>query len=225
MYVHFYIFFQVDEKGWRVVTAYLEEHPQSIKVSKRFPGSAVEPRSYKFDEKCHKALNSELKYLYTAITRAKCNLWIYDSDKKKRLPMFDIWYKQGMVKVVGDGVVGAENQESLIFASISGPQQWKTQGDYFMRRSRWEQARHCYERAGPENHYLYLEANARLLVQKAKQGNPRMYIDAAIDFLHSDELAHNVHCLRLSAECLKRARPSKLSPAAKLFERLKEVRW
>lgn len=136
--------------------------------------------------------------------------------------MFDLWYKQDMVKVVGHG---AENQESLIFASISTPQQWKIQGDYFMRRSRWEQARHCYDRAGPESHCLYLEANARLLVQTAmKQGNPRMYIDAAIDFLHSDELTHNVQCLRLSAQCLRRARPSKLTSAAKLFERLKEVR-
>lgn len=135
--------------------------------------------------------------------------------------MFDLWYKQEMVKVVGHG---AEDQESLIFASISTPQQWKIQGDYFMRRSRWEQARHCYDRAGPENHSLYLEANARLLVQTAMKQDPRMYIDAAIDFLHSDELAHNVQCLRLSAQCLRRARPSKLSSAAKLFERLKEVR-
>lgn len=214
----------MDEKGWRVVTAYLEEHVDSIKAKRRLPETAAEPRSNKFDEKCHKALNSELKYLYTAITRAKCNLWIYDSNQKKRLPMFDLWYKRDLVKVVGDEVVGAENQHSLIFASISTPQQWKIQGDYFMRRSRWEQAKHCYDRAGPENQFLSVEANARLLVQKATRlAKPHMYLEAAVDFFYRDKLVHNIQCLVLSAQCLRRAKPQKFASAALLFERLGKV--
>lgn len=133
----------MDEKGWRVVTAYLEKHKESVKVNKLLPGSSVNPRTHRFEEKCHKCLNAELKCLYTAITRAKCNLWIYDCDMKKRLPMFDLWYKRGLVKVVSDRIEGVESHHSLVFASISTPHQWKSQGDYFMKHSRWEQAKHC----------------------------------------------------------------------------------
>ena len=216
---------QVDEKGWRVVTAYLEEHTECIKVKGRLPGSSTDPRSHRFDERHHKALNSELKYLYTAVTRAKCNLWIYDSNHKKRLPMFDLWYKRGLVKVVGDNLAGVESQHSLIFASISKPHQWKVQGDYFMRRSRWEQAKHCYDRAGPENVYLSVEASARFVVQQAsKLVKPQLYLQAAVDFLRRDQLVHSVQCILFAAQCLRRAKPQRFSSAAVLFERLGKVR-
>ena len=209
-----------------MVTGYLEEHAECIKVNKRLPGSGSAPRSNRFDERHHKALNSELKYLYTAITRAKCNLWIYDSNLKKRLPMFDLWYKRDLVKVVGDNLAGAESQHSLIFASISTTQQWKVQGDYFMRRSRWEQAKHCYDRAGPENVYLSVEANARFVVQQAsKQAKPQLYLGAAVDFLRRDQLVHSIQCILFAAQCLRRAKPPKFSPAAVLFERLGKVRY
>ena len=225
MYMCILYLLQVDERGWRVITTYLEDYdPSCIKLNKRFPGASAEPRSNKFDEKSHKALNSELKYLYTAITRAKCNLWIYDSDRKKRLPMFNLWYKRGLVSVVGNEIEGAESQHSLIFASISTPQQWKVQGDYFMRRSRWEQAKHCYERAGSENAFLSVEANARLLIQKARrESKPQLFLEAAVNFLRSDELFHNVQCLVLCAQCLRRAKPPKYAFAAKLFEKLEKV--
>ena len=207
-----------------MVTSYLEEHADCIKNKGCLPGSSSHPRSNKFDERSHKALNSELKYLYTAITRAKCNLWIYDSNPKKRLPIFDLWYRRDLVKVVGEGLEGAESQHSLIFAAISTEVQWKAQGDYFMRRSRWEQARHCYDRAGEENLYLSVEANARFVVQQAsKLAKPQLYMEAAAGFLYRDQLAHSVQCLLFAAQCLRRARPQKLSSAAALFERLGKV--
>ena len=216
--------FQVDEKGWRVITNYLVEHPDCVKVHQKLPGTSCDPHCLQFDEKRHKALNSELKYLYTAITRAKGNLWIYDADLKRRLPMFDLWYKRNLVKVVGNEGNGAESQHSLIFAAISTPEQWKVHGDYFMRRSRWEQAKHCYERAGPENIFLALEANARLLVQRAmRESSPQMYLEAAVNFFQRDELVHDIHCLLLAAQCLRRTRPPKLVFAAELFEKLGKV--
>lgn len=192
-------------------------------MNKSLPGS-TDPRSNRFDERSHKALNSELKYLYTAITRAKCNLWIYDTNRKKRLPMFDLWYKRDLVKVVGNNLTGVEDKENIIFASISDEQQWKVQGDYFMRRCRWEQAKHCYDRAGLENKYLSVEANARFIVQQAtRQAKPQIYLDAAVDFLYRDQLMHSVQCIMFSAQCLRRAKPSKLPLAAELFEKLGKV--
>ena len=62
-------------------------------------------RGIKFDGDKHKLLNSELKKLYTAVTRARVNIWIYDEDIKKRAPMFEYFIKQNLVyvcKVNGD---------------------------------------------------------------------------------------------------------------------------
>ena len=114
------VLLQVSDKVWRVVTSYLEmkEHSKCIVNQSKLPGSKIEPRSKAFEEKEHKSLCADLKYLYTAVTRAKCNLWIYDSDKTKRLPMFDYWHKRGLVKVVST-TKGGESKHDVIFASIS----------------------------------------------------------------------------------------------------------
>ena len=67
------------------MTSYIEDNPSQI-VNKEAPFGKT--RRYEFDASLHKSLNAELKHLYTAITRAKCNLWIYDSHIVKRLPIF-----------------------------------------------------------------------------------------------------------------------------------------
>ena len=162
---------QVDEKGWRVVSSYLEmsQHQGKITNPTKLPGSSDDPRSRQFDPKLHKSLNSELKYLYTAVTRAKCNLWIYDSDRKTRLPMFDYWHKRDLVKVVqAQPSKGSQGVYTLVFASNSTPEQWKAQGDNFKKKHLWEQAILCYQRAGPENEYLAKEARAYHLIQRAR---------------------------------------------------------
>jgi len=43
----------------------------------------------KFDPNYHKILNSEFKNLYTAVTRARVNVWIFDENMDKRAPMFE----------------------------------------------------------------------------------------------------------------------------------------
>lgn len=45
-------------------------------------------------------LNGELKHLYTAITRARVNLWIFDENEDKRAPAFQYFVKQQLVQVV-----------------------------------------------------------------------------------------------------------------------------
>lgn len=58
------------------------------------------PRPLIFDENHHKILNSELKHLYTAITRARVNVWIFDEDMEKRAPMFDYVKARNLAKFV-----------------------------------------------------------------------------------------------------------------------------
>ncbi len=216
---------QVDEKGWRVISSYLEMSHHQGKVSNptKLPGSSDDPRSRQFDPKLHKSLNSELKYLYTAVTRAKCNLWIYDSDRKTRLPMFDYWHKRDLVKVVqAHPSKGSQGVYTLVFASNSTPEQWKAQGDNFKKKHLWEQAILCYQRAGPENEYLAKESRAYHLIQRARHQKPQLYLEAALSFLECDELHHNLHYLNGAALCLRNSKPPKYHEAAKLFERLGE---
>ena len=181
------------------------------------------PRSQLFDPKLHKSLNSELKYLYTAITRAKCNLWIYDSDCNLRRPVFDYWRRRDLVvstPVQIQPSMGGQGGSSQGFASISTPEQWKAQGDNMMKRRLWEQAIQCYMRASPEDEYLHLakEAHACHLIQQAKYQNPQLYLHAAVCFLDGHKLQHNLQYLHCAAFCLKRSNPPKYLEAARLFE-------
>ena len=181
-------------------------------------------RSQEFDPKLHKSLNSELKYLYTAITRAKYRLWIYDTDCELRRPMFEYWQRRNLVLSQPVKITTSRSDlqwRSQGFASSSTPEQWKAQGDKFMKRRLWEQAIQCYVRASPNNEYLYLakEARACYMIEQARQ-QPRLYLTASICFLEGDKLRHNLHYLHCAAFCLKRSNPPKYLEAATLFERL-----
>ena len=58
------------------------------------------PRPLTFDPDQHKVLNSELKYLYTALTRARVNVWIFDEDANARAPMFEYFRACHLVEIV-----------------------------------------------------------------------------------------------------------------------------
>jgi hypothetical protein len=63
--------------------------------------------SVQFNAEQHKVLEAELKALYTAITRAKCNAWIVDLNVLRRAPMFEYFVQKDVVTVVdsvADGV-------------------------------------------------------------------------------------------------------------------------
>ena len=58
------------------------------------------PRALTFDPNQHKVLNSELKHLYTAVTRARVNVWIFDADLEKRAPMFEYFKARKLVRCI-----------------------------------------------------------------------------------------------------------------------------
>ena len=141
------------------------------------------------------------------------------------MPAFDYWHKRGLVKVVGTHVEG-ESQHNLIFASISTKEQWKVQGDYFKKRHRWEQAKHCYERSDAENAPLAKEAHAWLLVKQARFANTpqtsQLYLRAAVLFLEVERVYRNSIYISYAASCLTKTRPPRYTDAAKLLEILGE---
>ena len=56
------------------------------------------PRPLTFDPNQHKVLNAELKHLYTAVTRARVNVWIFDEDMEKRAPMFEYFKARNLTR-------------------------------------------------------------------------------------------------------------------------------
>ena len=202
------------DDAWRVASQYLQDNQNYIKdVSHRFGNS----RPRRLNEMRDKSLNAELKHLYTAITRAKRKLWIFDSDEGKRLPMFDFWYKQCLVEVIGTQNISGEHSTS--FSAVSSPGEWKIKGDYFKRRKYWEQARICYQKAGRQD--LETATQAFLisdqLLSKTAQRNAT-HITAALAFLESDELNHDVEFLTIAAHHLISA--ERYSEAALVYEKL-----
>ena len=208
---------QVDEKVWRVITSYLNmpEHENKIENPDPLPGITSGSREKKFDEVHHKSLNAEFKHLYTAITRAKCNLWIYDSNEKARLPMLDYWHKRGAVAVVSE-----KSTFSYKTAVSSNPSDWKKQGDVFRKSGLWEQAIFCYRKAGSEYDYLAKESEAHYLIQSAHQHKPQLYLEASVCLLECNEMKHNLSCLQNAAMCLMKCIPHKYEEAGWLYEKL-----
>ena len=194
------------EKDWRVVASFTEDNSDQWKAGTDTSAFAEKPRRLEFNESQHKSLNAELKYLYTAITRAKCNLWIYDSDKDKRLPMFDYWSKRGLVKVIRVDDITEEDQSTL-FSATSSADEWKSQGDYFKKKRLWEPAMKCYEKANCP--HLESEARAYSLAQQARTPGLRrieineIYLKAAHAFLKCDRTQHDYQCLENAAKCFK----------------------
>ena len=202
-------------------------------MSPKFTVFKEAPHPLKFEEMQHKSLCVELKFLYTAITRAKHKLWIYDSDEDcSWLPMFDYWQKRGLAKVISVDDIGrlSKGDREVLFPVVEFKREdWKKQGDYFSEKRHWELAKQCYQRAGTEVSHLEKEANGYFLVKQAEKAHGRkkkdtvqkLYLQAALAFLECDQLNHDVKRLKNAAICLMNGK--KYREAAELFERLREV--
>ena len=221
---------QID-KEWRVVTAYtkqyLAEHPE---LGDQNHDGIEESRPLEFDERQHKMLNSELKFLYTALTRAKCNLWIYDSNRAKRAPMFHYFQKRDLVKIVsvpssGTGSEDGSTVESMI-AAVSSADDWKKQGDYFKKRCLWDLAILCYSKAGmPELTREVKAYSCVLMGKKYKHDVKKMkeyFVTATLNFFECLKFQPSAKWIENAAVCLFNAREYDL--AAPLFGRLGQVK-
>ncbi|KAJ1459487.1 hypothetical protein M885DRAFT_60269 [Pelagophyceae sp. CCMP2097] len=99
-------------------------------------------RCLDFDPDAHKLLESELKFLYTAVTRARVNVWIYD-DSAKREPAFEFFRRRGLAESVtavnGAAVDAADAADVGLFAKSTTPKEWLMRGDDFAARAAREE--------------------------------------------------------------------------------------
>ncbi|XP_046368823.1 TPR and ankyrin repeat-containing protein 1-like [Haliotis rufescens] len=217
-------------KEWRVVASCLERHAKTFTEDHEgFQSSGVHPLA--FEPNKHKILNFELKYLYTALTRARVNVWIFDEDEEKRAPMFQFFKaknlvrcKSGQYQVPDDCTdVSTDSEADVGFAEESTPEDWVSQGDTFMVRRLYDDAAKCYRIAGDIQKEKSSMAHSRAMKAVGLKDNPRAmkndYITAAEEFIDCD-LGPEVD--KKAALCLQYAKEYELAGMA--YEKCEEFK-
>ena len=168
-----------------------------------------------FDEEKHKRLNSELKLLYTAITRARSKLWIFDASGDKRAPIFHYLTQRNLVEYLSckPSEVGTPVES---FASKSSQKQWKKQGDYFKNKGVWNLAVICYNNA--KIPLLAKDALGHHYAQLATKQKDH-YLTAANYFCECLMLQKSAKYIEKIASCLYNAQQYKY--ASELFAKIK----
>ena len=160
----------------------------------------------------------ELKHLYTAITRAKCQLWIYETtpDQEIELPILREWIKSGgeLVEVIEPTSFNLRGV-SFATARISTPDQWKMQGDVLRQEKKWRQACFCYERANRP------DLETRTEIESLETQPKPNHLAIALAYLKADEVDHDVKFIEEAAKNLVTA--GNHAFAAQLYTALSKV--
>ncbi|XP_062986061.1 TPR and ankyrin repeat-containing protein 1 isoform X2 [Elgaria multicarinata webbii] len=219
-----YNFFTDSEayKEWKIISSFtpLSFLPEENKLIIEIPlEKEVDPQGKLpvLNQEMYKMLNGELKQLYTAITRARVNLWIFDENSDRRAPAFQYFTKQELVQVVKTD----ENKDfdDSMFVKTSTPEEWVAQGEYYAKHQCWKVAAKCYQKGGAiEKEKLALTHDAVLKVQSKKispKEKQMEYMDLAKTYLECDEP-------NLALKCLFHAKEYQL--CAQLCEKLGKVK-
>ena len=208
---------------WRTSAFYLNKHPCVVKNTPF--GKPTHPSEIK--EEHHKTLCSELKYLYTVITRAKSHLWIYESSSPSDLPMLDYWHRRGVIKAVTESSSQYIHQQfSEVSLFKSKPEDWKRRGDEMREQQLWEVAMGCYQNAGED--LLKKQVYIKLLLEEAAEfkdtnesGCKAKLRMAAAVCLECYDLEKTVKVLLAAAHYMSEAGMNE--PSAHLYEKLEKV--
>ncbi|XP_041360663.1 TPR and ankyrin repeat-containing protein 1-like [Gigantopelta aegis] len=228
-------------KEWRVVTDFLEKLRENVDTKDQCENLVLldedvlrqssRPRPLTFNPNQHKVLNSELKHLYTALTRARVNVWIFDESEEKRAPMFEYFKARRLVRVVSSYSDEELDLDSTIFAEKSSPADWEKRGDEIMKRFLYDVAAKCYKMAGSETKEKIANAHNQALKASRMKDNPRKmreeYMFAARTFLECNILTkaalclQNAHEYELAAQVFEKG--GQLLQAARMYQRSKKL--
>ena len=177
-------------------------------------------RPLEFNAEKHKVLNSEFKFLYTAITRARVNVWFFDEDEEARAPVFEYFHRLKLVNVVtlkdqGKGT----GQLANMFALKSTPEEWRKGGIRFYKNGLWVVAIKCFTFAGDELMLQKSQAQQQAAEAiKFRSTNRQMMRD---EFRRAGESFLQCQMYDEAAICLNNAREWIL--LAKLYEKTGKV--
>jgi hypothetical protein len=113
------------QKEWRLVLSYLVERDASERDRLDAAAASADNkdvagvlRTLDFNEHTHAALCLELKHLYTAITRARVRVVIYDEDAASRAPLFYYLTRRGLCDTVS--VLGQTSAQGFAVETSAG---------------------------------------------------------------------------------------------------------
>ncbi|XP_063308114.1 TPR and ankyrin repeat-containing protein 1 [Pelobates fuscus] len=201
-----YNFFTDSEapKEWKIISSFkpalheIEDKRTIIEVPLDTM-AATTTRPLPMNPDLHKILNGELKQLYTAITRARVNLWIFDENQEKRAPAFGYFMEKKIVKVVK----ADENTDldDKMFVRTSSKEEWISRGDYYAKHKFWKVAAKCFQKGGAKDkEKLAFTHDAVLNLQSKKPKDKMEYIRLAKTYLECGEYKLALKCLTWAKE-------------------------
>ncbi|KAK3241414.1 hypothetical protein CYMTET_48820 [Cymbomonas tetramitiformis] len=164
------------QEEWRCITQYVQQQQQQVEESGDTPEVPAnlamqlqvaglteksKPRPLEFSEERHKVLLDELRQFYTAVTRARVNVWLYEEDQAKRAPAVDAFIRRGLVKV--QDPTTTEMQDIGPIARTSSPAEWLDRAEDFERRGDYLKATTCFHRAGAVGRAKLAQARAKVI--------------------------------------------------------------
>ncbi|MEE6465610.1 hypothetical protein FKM82_006620 [Ascaphus truei] len=232
-----YNFFTDSEAGkeWKIISSFnpvfhsnQEKQPLiEVPLDNAYTSAS---RPLTLNPEMHKMLNGELKQLYTAITRARVNLWIFDENQEKRAPAFEYFIKGHFVEVVRTD----ENKDldDNMFVKASTKEEWISQGDYYAKHQCWKVAAKCYQKGGASDKEKLAFAHDAVLNVQSKKCSPREkqmeYMNLAKTYLECREPKLALKCLTFSKEfhlCAELCRKlEKIKEAAYFYKRIQDYR-
>ncbi|KAJ7237490.1 hypothetical protein B0H12DRAFT_1238227 [Mycena haematopus] len=157
-----------------------------------------------FDQARHAVF---LKFLYVAITRARNNVWLADTSSRGE-PMRILWTSRDQIQNCTPGT------DTPRLAISSTAAEWEEQGRRLFANKRYQQSKHCFERALlPQQAAMagayYLRAEARKCPtsnsRQAIQSRRTAFLEAATAFTNCAEEDGTLAYFRIAAECFEEA--------------------
>jgi hypothetical protein len=97
-----------------------------------------------FNGQEHHIMCSELKQLYTAITRARVRVVIYDEDPAARAPLFYYFERLGLC----DKITILEDSAAPGFVKETSAEEWRVRGQNLMENKVFPLAAQCFQKSG-----------------------------------------------------------------------------
>ena len=204
------------EDSWRVVSGYTEKDIEAYYADATVSGSGVEKYDWKspimmagtsrhldFSSDQHKILETELKMLYTAITRARINVFIAETNKDFSRPMFNYFQRRCVVDVwMGNDSMDNEGLSSVrVFGAMNTLEDWRSRGEYYLRNAEGERqirclrlAAKCFDKAGEPKRRDYALAFLSF-IEIEKQDQAERFTNTKLRGKHSVELKEKLYMI------------------------------
>ena len=135
-----------DEKTWRVITGWWEGQRDKSEVEPGIEQLAIPaPRPVAFSKERHGILEEELKQLYTAITRARVRVAMYDADEAKRKPFFSFFHAEGLAEIEAVGT--SQRSVRKGWAVAAAKEEWQTRARNLLDNKLYKLAVRCFTQA------------------------------------------------------------------------------